>query len=226
MNILALETSTEACSAALLTTGGDLHSEFELAPRRHTELLPAMQDAVIATAGIDLADLDAIAFSNGPGAFTGVRIAAACAQGIAIGLTIPIVPVSTLAVLAQHACDRHSAARVMAALDARMGEVYCGEYRRSPDSGLVECVGEEQLVNAARLVLHEDALGAGSGFRARREAGGTDEKGALIVGDAYPTAEALARLAARALRREGGATPDQASINYLRNRVAWQQTAR
>ncbi len=137
VNILALDTATEACSAALLREDGCVFSEFEIAPRQHTRLLPRMMDAVIAAAAIDKRQLTHCAFSNGPGAFTGIRIAAAQAQGIGIALGIPLVPVSTLAVLAQVAFDRGEAERVLVALDARMQEVYWAVYNRDA-SGLAE----------------------------------------------------------------------------------------
>ena len=102
-NILAIETSTEACSVALLTDKDQLFSEFALTPRQHTQYLPRMMDSVLVQAGLFKKDLTHIAYASGPGAFTGVRIAASTAQGISIGLNIPLVAISTLAILAQHA---------------------------------------------------------------------------------------------------------------------------
>ncbi len=123
MNILALETSTEACSAALLTNELTV-TRFEIAPRQHTGLILPMLEEVITEAGLSKSNIDAIAFGNGPGAFTGVRIATAVAQGLAFSLDVPVVPVSTLAAMAQQAMDFDQAEQVVTALDARMKEVY------------------------------------------------------------------------------------------------------
>ncbi len=108
MNILALDSSTEACSAALLREDGEVFARFEIAPRQHTRLLPQMMNQVLGESGVEKSLLTHCAFANGPGAFTGIRIAAAQAQGIGIGLGIPLLPVSTLATLAQVSLDRYA----------------------------------------------------------------------------------------------------------------------
>lgn len=123
MNILALETATEACSVALLSAAGVLEVH-EVAPRQHTDLLFGMVDRVLAEAGIARQALDLIAFGRGPGAFTGVRIAAAVAQGIALACDLPLAPVSTLTALAAGGARLHGARQVLAALDARRDEIY------------------------------------------------------------------------------------------------------
>ena len=99
MNLLAIETSTECCSVAL-ACGDEVVVRSEVAPRRHAELLLPMCDAVLAEAGLSRRQLDAIAVGRGPGAFTGVRLAISAAQGIALALDLPVVPVSSLAALA------------------------------------------------------------------------------------------------------------------------------
>ena len=108
MNLLAIETSTEACSVALLCAERII-ARSEIAPRRHAELLLPMCDAVLAEAGVARGALDAIAVGRGPGAFTGVRLAIAAAQGIALALDIPVVLVSSLAALAMQAPDEDAA---------------------------------------------------------------------------------------------------------------------
>ncbi|MCG2633932.1 MAG: tRNA (adenosine(37)-N6)-threonylcarbamoyltransferase complex dimerization subunit type 1 TsaB [Gammaproteobacteria bacterium] len=137
MKLLGIETASDACSAALML-GGETLQRFEIAPRRHADLILPMVDQLLAEAGISASTLDAIAFGRGPGAFTGVRLAAGVTQGIAYGLDLPVVPVSSLATLAQGV----DADQVWAGFDARLGEVYWGAYRRS-SAGLMEAVIDE-----------------------------------------------------------------------------------
>ncbi len=126
--LLALDTATEACSVALLHDGRVL-SHYEVIPRMHAQrLLPMIKD-LLAEAGVALSAVDGIAFGRGPGAFTGVRIAIGVVQGLAFALERPVLPVSTLAVLAQRALREQGAQQVAAAIDARMDEVYWGCYR-------------------------------------------------------------------------------------------------
>ena len=113
MKLLAFETATEACSVAVYVDG-EVRERFEVAPRRHAELALPWADALLAEAGVAKSQLDAIAVGRGPGAFTGVRLAVALAQGIALALDRPVLPVSTLAALATRATGE----RVLAAIDA------------------------------------------------------------------------------------------------------------
>jgi tRNA threonylcarbamoyladenosine biosynthesis protein TsaB len=129
MKLLALETSTEACSAALWHDGRIL-VRFRHAPRLQTDLLLPMVEEVLAEAGLTLAQIDVLAYSRGPGAFTGVRIAAAAVQAMAFARDIPVVPVSSLQSLAQGAWRVHGVTRVLSVFDARMDEVYVGGYER------------------------------------------------------------------------------------------------
>ncbi|HVH35359.1 MAG TPA: tRNA (adenosine(37)-N6)-threonylcarbamoyltransferase complex dimerization subunit type 1 TsaB, partial [Tahibacter sp.] len=141
MNLLAIETSTEACSVAL-HHGGTTIARSELAPRRHAELVLPMAEALLAEAGIGRRQLDAIAVGRGPGAFTGVRLAVSMAQGMALGLDLPVIPISSLAALALDAPDNGAA--VLAVIDARMGEVYAASYRRGADD-TVQALDEERV---------------------------------------------------------------------------------
>ena len=216
VNILAIDTATEACSAALLREDGRVFSEFEIAPRQHSSLLPRMMDAVIAAGAIDKRRISHCAFSNGPGAFTGIRIAAAEAQGIGIALGIPLIPVSTLAVLAQAAFDRTGAQRALVTLDARMQEIYWAIYSRGED-GLACLQGSERL-SAESAVLWDDRVdfGGGHGWLAglRGRAGFTTDPGLM------PAAESLLRLAAAPELLARAVPAGRVRINYLRNQVA------
>ena len=146
MNILALDSATEACSVALLREDGERFGEFEVAPRQHMRLLPEMMRRVLAESAVTKSMLSHCAFSNGPGAFTGIRIGAALAQGIGGGLDIPLLPISTLAVLAQTCFDHHPYNNSLVALDARMQEIYWAIYHRD-ESGCASLNGSEQLSN-------------------------------------------------------------------------------
>lgn len=215
MNLLALDTSTEACSAALLRADGAVFSEFEIAARQHTRLLPQMISAVLHEASLERRQISHCAFANGPGAFTGIRIAAAQAQGIAIGLGIPLLPVSTLAILAQVGIDRLGCKRPLVALDARMGEIYWAVYRADNDLAMVQ--GEERL-NAIDAVEIDQACDCGLGHGWLQP---LRESCAFAVhAELLPDAKSLLRLAAPMAARGLGVSAGAAGINYLRNRVA------
>ena len=127
MKILAIETATEACSAALLIDG-KIIERYQVQPRMHSQLILPMMNELLAEAGVALTALDAIAFGRGPGAFTGVRIAVGVAQGAAFAADLPVVPVSTLAALAQRGFRESGGRRLLPAYDARMQEVYWAAY--------------------------------------------------------------------------------------------------
>ena len=216
MNILAIDTSTEACSAALLRADGQIFSEFDVAPRQHTRLLPLMMDRVLLAAGIAKDSISHCAFANGPGAFTGIRIAAAQAQGIGIALGIPLLPVSTLALLAQTGIDRNNCSRPLVALDARMQEIYWALYQRD-DKGLARLVGRERLTSVDAVELDDNVdLGIGHGWLDALRASASFAVDAELL----PDARSLLRLAQSAVQANRGVDATAVGINYLRNRVA------
>ena len=153
MKLLAIDTSEDACSAALCV-GDEILERFEIAPRRHTELILPMMDGLLAEAGLSLRGLDALAFARGPGSFTGIRIATSIVQGAALGAGLAVVPVSSLQALAQGARRLHGAGQVLSALDARMREVYWGAYRADDAGIMTEVVAEAE---AALKALKEKA---------------------------------------------------------------------
>ena len=222
MNILAIDTSTEACSAALLRSDGAVFSEFEIAPRQHTRLLPRMMDAVLKAANCARTSISHCAFANGPGAFTGIRIAASTAQGIGIALKIPLIPISTLATLAQASLDKQAGDTTMVALDARMGEVYWALYQRDGD-GLAALVGEERLDKKEEVSPHlVPDTGAGHGWAVGQESWQSWTGTQTIAVDAtlLPDSRSLLKLAEQAVRQGNICSTEEIHINYLRNQVA------
>ena len=228
LRLLAIETATEACSAALLL-GHEVQERFEIAPRRHAALLLPFADALLADAGVTLQQLDAIAFGRGPGSFTGLRIAAGMAQGMAFGAGLPVVPVSTLAALAQGAVQAYGVQQVLAVLDARMQEVYWGAYRCSP-GGLVEAVGEERLSAPTRVALprggHWNGAGSGWASYAQPLSSACGISAEHIHPGQQPHAGDVARLAAAAFQHSGGVPAAEAIPVYLRDKVAAKPGAR
>lgn len=222
MKLLAIDTATEACSAALYLDGA-VTERYTLAPREHALLILPMMDELLRAASLSPADLDAVAFGQGPGAFTGLRIAAGVAQGIAFGADIPVVPVSSLAALAQGLCRERGIECVLAAIDARIGDVYWGAYQLN-ERGLVALQGEERVVPPDAVPLPDGASwhGAGTGWdvygetlqaRLHAHLAGVDEA-------RYPRAHDVALLAAAAYARGEMVNAEQAVPVYLRNDVA------
>ncbi len=227
MKLLAIETATEACSAALLI-GGELRMRYEFAPRRHTELILPMCDSLLREAGIQASQLDAIAFGRGPGSFTGVRIAAGVAQGIAFAWDLPVVPVSTLAILAQEAILQISAPLILSAIDARMQEVYWGIYRRGTN-GLVTSVIDESVIQPQAVFPPVEGryYGVGSGWKTYREALSQNNSVNLTGydGDLLPKARFVIPLAEFAYTMGHVVAAEDALPVYLRNEVVKKRGA-
>ena len=217
MKLLALDTATEACSAAVWMDGAVLE-RYEWVPRRHATLILPMIESVLAEAGSSVMQLDAIAVGRGPGAFTGLRIAVGIAQGIAFAADLPVVPVSTLAALALGAGRATSQARIAPALDARMGEVYWGIYAVGGEDA--EPLDEERCCAPGAVTAPPGAwFGAGSGWAAHAEALMQRLTVSGWQGDCYPRASDVARLAAAPSRRGEWVAAEQALPVYLRDRV-------
>ena len=223
MNILALDTSTEYCSVALWCDGAVME-HFELAGQKHSEMLIAMLDALLEDAGIKIKQVDGIAFGKGPGSFTGVRIACGAAQGLALGANIPVFGVCTLEALAEASGKQ----RVIAALDARMGEVYHAAYEKHDD--VWTTVSEPCLCKPedAPAVPGDDWFGTGSGFAMHGAALGQRYAGQLLGTDgaAVPQAAAIAALGATQFKLGRGVDAAEALPLYLRDKVALKTSER
>jgi tRNA threonylcarbamoyladenosine biosynthesis protein TsaB len=220
VRLFSLDTSTEACSVALLTDGR-LSMRFELTERSHAELVLPMVDGLLAEAGIALADLDGLAFGRGPGAFTGLRIACGVVQGLALGANLPVVPVSSLASVAEQV-PAAAGESVLVCNDARMGEVYWGVFRREPDGGVTalcdEAVSAPGRVGEGVPVAQHvagNALRPHPALAIRLRTAGLQ-----LHESVYPRADAVARLGAIALAAGRGIPPEQALPVYIRDDVA------
>jgi tRNA threonylcarbamoyladenosine biosynthesis protein TsaB len=227
MKLLALETATEACSAALMIDDV-IESRYRFAPREHGALILTMVDELLSEAGLPVGRLDAIAFGRGPGAFTGVRIATGVVQGLAYGADVPVVPVSTLAALAQGGARASQASHLLAAIDARMEEVYWGVYETGTD-GLVTLVGEESVCAPHAVTAPAGSwAGVGSGWlnyeTAMRNA--LQVEVTVVLGEMLPNAREVALLGAAAFRRGVAVTAEAALPVYLRDQVAWRKVDR
>jgi len=231
MRILAIDTTTEACSAALLS-GDALFARAEEPGRGHGERILKMVDEVLTEGGVPLSSLDGIAACIGPGAFTGVRISVAVAQGLAYGAGLKVVPISSLEALAFERM-RRGATHVLACLDARMNEVYWACYHADPVRGLKESAGPA-LGAPARVVLPADALAPGSGYagvgrglsaypQLQRLTGLSCEPADL---QAVPDARAVATLGSLRFVAGDGLEPAALMPLYLRDNVALTEAQR
>lgn len=216
MNLLAVETSTELCSVALLRDG-ELFVEEALAENRHSELLVPMVRRVLGRARLTPREMDAFAFGQGPGSFTGIRIACGVVQGLAFGAGRPVVPVPSLLALAEQTGE----SRVIAAVDARMGEAYLAAYARSgPDWNEVIA---PRLADAASLppLPGREWAATGSGFDRHpwlREA--YRQPVAMRYEADLPRAGAVARIAVQRFLRGAAVPAELAAPLYLRDKVA------
>ncbi|MEX2525181.1 MAG: tRNA (adenosine(37)-N6)-threonylcarbamoyltransferase complex dimerization subunit type 1 TsaB [Gammaproteobacteria bacterium] len=218
MKLLAIDTATEACSAALLI-GDEISERYELAPRRHAELILPMVDSLLAEAELGLKELDALAFGRGPGAFTGIRIATGVAQGLAFGADLPVLPISTLAALAQGAAGQNHPA-LLCAIDARMGEVYWGVFEIL--SGIATAAGTERVGKPETVTAGDrDCFGIGSGWLAYEETL-RNRLGQHYLGcreDCYPRARDMLPLARIDYDAGRAVNAMEAAPVYLRDRV-------
>ena len=226
MRILAIDTATEACSVALWNDGTTF-AHFEECPREHTQrILPLVKD-ILTQGNTALTDLDALAFGRGPGSFTGVRIGIGIAQGLALGADLPMIGVSTLATMAQGAWRMTGASRVLAAIDARMGEVYWAEYTRD-ENGVwhgeeSEAVLKPEAVTERLKQLTGEWATVGTGWPAwpemAKDTGLTLVDGNMLL----PAAEDMLPVACQQLAAGKTVAVEHAEPVYLRNTVAWKK---
>ena len=230
MNLLALDTSSLACSAAVQIDDAVYHRHEEQA-REHTKLLVPMVRSLLDEAAVGPSELDAIVLGNGPGSFIGVRIAASVAQGIAFAAGVKIVPVSSMAVVAAEAFHRHDAQEVVVTQDAHMNEVYLGVYRRAAGTGLPEPGFEERLHDRTTIAGLDpgDAdkrIAAGFGWQRYPDLleANLDRFGECVE-IWHPRAEYLLSLGAEGIAAGNSIHPNDVVPSYLRQKVAQKPAA-
>jgi tRNA threonylcarbamoyladenosine biosynthesis protein TsaB len=227
MNLLAIETSTDFCSIAA-SRGGLVVFRHEPAGKRQAEMILDMIDAVLAEARLAIEDLSGIAYGAGPGSFTGLRVACGVTQGLALARGIGVIGIGTLLALAEEAAEEPSSDRIVACLDAHMGEVYHAAYRKSGaawEEVLAPGVFKPESVPA---VTGEGWTGCGSGFAAHGERMLARHAGCLraVRPGIAPTARAVLRLALPHFVAGEAMDPATAVPVYLRDKVALKTSER
>jgi tRNA threonylcarbamoyladenosine biosynthesis protein TsaB len=222
MTLLALETSTEACSVALWHQERCYH-RYEYAPRLQTQFLLPMIESVLAEANIPLSAVNYLAYSRGPGAFTGVRIAAAAIQALALAQDIPVIAVSSLQTIAQGAYRRLAAQNVLAVFDARMNEVYVAGFTEV--NGLMQASSDETVCAPQMLpdsLLNKQFTAVGNGAEVYAEILQAQCQLNDIAKDFFPDAQDIIPLALAQLASVGAQAAEQALPVYLRDDV-WKK---
>jgi len=224
VRLLAFDTSASACSIALLDTtkpsSHDIVTIHQIMPRQQAHFILPLINELLKKQGTAITDLDGIAFGCGPGSFTGIRIAASVAQGLAFVARCPVMPVSSLAALAQTAYQLQGWPAVLAAVDARMNEIYWGAYRVNSSTGLMTLVGTEGVYSPEKISIFskEDWYGAGDGWGIYREKIEKQCGFKLIHAqtDLLPKAEAILSLARAKFEQKDWVNAFDAVPIYLR----------
>ena len=226
MNLLAIDTSTDFCSVAA-SRGEAVFSRHERASQRQAETILGMVEELLAEAGVELARIRGIAYGEGPGSFTGLRIAAGVTQGLALARGIGVIGVGSLLALSEEAA-KDAGGRVIACLDAHKGEVYHAAYRRAGAGWEEVSAPGLYRPEAVPLAPGGDWTGCGDGFAAYRErlAARLGERVSAIRPEAVPSARAVLKLAMP--RFAAGEAKDAATAVpvYLRDKVALKTSER
>ena len=218
--LLALDTATEACSAAIYLHG-EIVEIFKVIPQQHSQKIIPMIDELLAKVSVTRTAIDAIAYGQGPGAFTGIRIAAAVTQGLAFALNRPVIPISSLAALAQLAIRRYNADNILAAIDARMDEIYLGHFTRNKHTGTAMLTGQEMVLMPEDVSpvsgTSQNRIGVGSGWTYQKRIPVSMQ---AVYPEALPHACDIATLSIPLLNDNKTIEPELAIPVYLRNNVA------
>lgn len=227
MKLLAVETATEACSAAIMIDG-KITEQFCITTNGHSKLILPMIDSLLADAGLQPSDLDGLAFGCGPGSFTGVRIATGVIQGIAFALDLPVIPVSNLAAVAQDFFDHNDETLAFVAMDARMNEIYWGVYQQNT-SGFAELLGKEAVLPVSEIEFPDvSGVGIGSGWKIYNQELLTHLSHHVVryEVDNLPRARAIARLGDEGFKQGLAVAVEHAMPVYLRDKVAKKESER
>jgi tRNA threonylcarbamoyladenosine biosynthesis protein TsaB len=223
MKILAVDAATEACSVALYNDG-EISSIFEICPQQHSQKLLPFIEKILSDSGIKLDQLDGIAYGQGPGSFTGVRIGVSVTQGLAFGADLPVVGVSNLAIMAQQAIEQHDAESIVAAIDARMSEIYLGCYKNV--NGLAQLINNEIAIKP-ELLRKEDfdlsnSVSVGTGWTSYNQLL-TSSFDVKVTDIELPNAKYMLPLALDAFNKGLSVTAEFAQPNYVRDEVSWKK---
>jgi len=236
VNYLAIDASTEACSVALQVSDAfsksKVYSRYELCPQSHSLRLLPMVDEVLKEAGIKLSQCDGLIFGRGPGSFTGVRIGVGVAQGLAFAASLPVVGVSSLQAMAQLAfiqgkfSDSHNS--IIAAIDARMGEVYNGCFKLDENNIMQPQCAEavtppEQLAQQLSSVVNQAEYGVGTGWDAYKEQLSPLKNNLGTPEILFPSAEAMLVIGIAELEQGNGVAAEDAQPVYVRDTVSWKK---
>lgn len=225
LNILCVDTSTEACSVAILKKTSEIVDQFMLAPREHTlKILPTVE-AVLKEAQLSLKEIDYVAYGRGPGSFTGVRIGISIAQGLAFGIEKKMVGVSTLQAMAQEAVELNKASDVYSAIDARMGEVYFAHYTNK--NNLMTLVDEEVVIKPEALIekmisFNEEAVLVGSAWATFPELKAHFAKLQQLSIE-FPSSKFMMAQAVDLIENDKTVEAEFATPVYLRDKVTWKK---
>lgn len=226
MKLIAIDTSTENCSVALLNEDS-ITFKSEVAPQKHAEIVLEMLDTILKESSLSKDDLDGLVLGIGPGSFTGVRIAASTVQGLALGLNLKVAKITSLEALAIEALSKSSASYVVSSIDARMGEVYIAVYK--VEGSALTLLSEEKVLKPEDAVAHikqfvgegEDVICAGSGVDILKNAGMRDYPKHAD----FPQAQYLLNKGAELLSLGKGVDPEDALPLYVRNEVTWKKVS-
>lgn len=224
MKILAIDTATEACSVAL-SLDGQIYSTFEICPQQHSQRILPMIDDVLTQAQLRLSELDFLAFGQGPGSFTGVRIATGILQGLALGSNLQVIGVSTLAAMAQQVIEQQKHQNVAVAIDARMSEVYWGCFRNQ--NNLATLVQTENVLPPQDAVEQlpfapESFTAAGTGWNAYQTLELVLPE-PVSVQVLYPDAKYMLALAIEYAKQGLAVDVEHITPVYLRDKVSWKK---
>ncbi|WP_152659007.1 tRNA (adenosine(37)-N6)-threonylcarbamoyltransferase complex dimerization subunit type 1 TsaB [Arsukibacterium sp. MJ3] len=224
MNLLALDTSTEACSVALLYQGNIMALD-EVCPQQHSKRVLPMIDRLLAESGLSLHALDGIVFGRGPGSFTGVRIGVSVTQGLAFGADLPVFGISTLAAMAQAAVRLYQASQIVAAIDARMAEVYLASYRCGT-TGILQPLSSEQAIKPPQLApigLTGKVIAVGTGWQTYASELQRAQPAQIANDILYPSAQDMLSLALPAFTQGLFVAAEHAQPVYVRDDVSWKK---